>query len=181
MAINCVIGIDPGAAGGIVIWRPGHRINAVKMPGDIGKINEMLKYYAGTTEPIVFLEKLQLHHGDVEIPGKVFQVQKMLAGFEQLKAYITVNEIPFVLVHPMKWQSALKLRVKGSKETKSERKNRYRDVAGRLYGELKPALWNSDATLIMHFGRWAMKNDPKWVVENMPKDMSAKIFQKNSV
>lgn len=180
MAINCVIGIDPGSAGGIVIWRPGHRINSVKMPGDVKEVDKLLKYYKDTTNPIIFLEKLQLHHGDIEIPGKAFQVQKMLAGFEQLKAYITVNDIPFVLVHPMKWQSGLKIRVKGSKETKIQRKNRYKTFAGQLYGELKPTLWNADATLIMHFGRFSLKNNPKWVLENMPKEMAKKISEKST-
>lgn len=68
----------------------------------------------------------------------------------------------------MKWQNALKLRT-GKKEEKSERKRRYKEVASQLYPELKATLWNSDATLIMHFGRYILVNDPKWVKKNLPE------------
>ena len=87
--------------------------------------------------------------------------KKVLANFEQLKATISVCDIPFVMVHPMKWQNELKLRVKmqRKKEEKSERKNRYKEIAGNLYPELKPTLWNADATLIMHFGRYILRNN----------------------
>lgn len=179
MAINCVIGIDPGAAGGIVIWRPGHRINAVRMPKEMNDINKLFEYYKSTTEPIIFLEKLQLHHGDMDVPGKAFRMQSMLAGFEQLKAYIEVNDIPYAMVHPMKWQNALKLRQKGVKESKQDRKNRFKRIAGELYGEIKQSLWSSDATLIMHFGRYMLKNEPKWILENVPKRLHEKLLKKN--
>ena len=110
--------------------------------------------------------------------GKLYRIQKMLQNFEHLKAIITVAEIPFVLVNAMKWQNDLKLRikVKGKKEEKADRKRRFRDIAGKLYPEITPALWNADATLIMHFGRYILHNNPRWVLENLPAPMHDRLF-----
>ena len=38
MKIDCIIGIDPGSNGGIVVWRPNHNATAIKMPKDINEI-----------------------------------------------------------------------------------------------------------------------------------------------
>lgn len=185
MKIDCVIGIDPGAAGGIVVWRPNYNAKAIKMPREINEIRDFLSYQKEICNPIVFLEKLNIRPDDVMIGGdskanlgKLYRIQKMLQNFEHLKAIITVSDIPFVLVNPMKWQNELKLRVKvkGKKEEKAERKRRFRDIAGQLYPEISPALWNADATLIMHFGRYILQNNPKWVLENLPQQMHDKLF-----
>lgn len=110
--------------------------------------------------------------------GKLYRIQKMLANFEQLKATIAVCDVPFVMVHPMKWQNELKLRAKTTrkKEEKNERKRRYKEIAGNLYPELKPTLWNADATLIMHFGRYILRNNPDWVRENLTAKMYERLF-----
>ena len=184
MKIDCIIGIDPGAAGGIVVWRPNHNATAIKMPKDINEIRDFLNYYKEICTPIVFLEKLSVRPDDI-VPGadgvnmgKLYRIQKMLANFEQLKATIAVCDVPFVMVHPMKWQNELKLRAKTTrkKEEKNERKRRYREIAGNLYPELKPTLWNADATLIMHFGRYILRNNPDWVRENLPAKMYERLF-----
>lgn len=184
MKIDCVIGIDPGASGGIVCWRPGKKAEAIKMPKDLNKIRDYLSYIRSICSPIVFLEKLSVRADDVSGDGdgvnmgKLFRVQKMIANFEQLKAIITVCDVPFVTVHPMKWQNELKLRIKvgRKKEEKADRKRRYRDIAGKLYPEINPTLWNADATLIMHFGRYILKNNPRWVLSNFSNDMTERLF-----
>lgn len=184
MKIDCIIGIDPGAAGGIVVWRPNHNATAIKMPKDINEIRDFLNYYKEICTPIIFLEKLSVRPDDVTVGdtganmGKLYRIQKMLQNFEHLKAIITVAEIPFVLVNAMKWQNDLKLRikVKGKKEEKADRKRRFRDIAGKLYPEIIPALWNADATLIMHFGRFILQNNPRWVLGNLPQQMHNRLF-----
>ena len=175
MKIDCIIGIDPGANGGIVTWRPGEKITSIKMPKDLMELKSYLDWAKSVSNPIIFLEKLSVRPDDI-IPGdgganlgKLYRIQKMMANYEQLKLIISLCEIPYVMVHPMKWQNALKLRT-GKKEEKSERKRRYKDVASQLYPELKATLWNSDATLIMHFGRYILVNDPKWVKKNLPEN-----------
>ena len=174
--IDCVIGVDPGAAnGGLAVFIPGQNVKVVRMPKDIRDLRDFFAYYAENFHPIVFLEKLSVRPDDVSNNGagpnlgKLYRIQKMMANFEHLKAIIETSGIPFVLVHPLSWQTKLKLRERGSHEEKSERKRRYAEHAAKLYPGVKVALWNSDALLIMHFGRWALVNEPSWVKANLPE------------
>lgn len=182
--ISAVVGIDPGINGGIVTWRPNQNIKAIQMPKDLTELRNYLEYLKTICSPIVFLEKLSVRPDDITTGsdgvnmGKLYRIQKMLANFEQLKATIAACDIPFVMVHPMKWQNELNLRAKTNrkKEEKNERKRRYKEIAGNLYQELKPTLWNADATLIMHFGRFILQNNPRWVLENLPAPMHDRLF-----
>lgn len=171
---DAVLGIDPGSQGGISVYRNG-KADVVKMPKKLEDIREYLQYIKSVSKhPIVFLEKLQLRMDDInDNPGKAFRIQKLLMAFQQLKDFIQVEGIPFVLVHPMSWQSYLKLRRQA--ETKTERKNRYKDAAGIYYPTIKPTLWNADALLIMHFGRLKLHDDPNWVKANLPSEIIDKL------
>ena len=180
--INCVIGIDPGAGGGIAVFVPGHNTKALKMPKDITDLRDFFTYYKDNFKPIVFLEKLSVRPDDVVVQGdraamgKLYRVQKMMANFEHLKALIETAGIPYVLVHPLSWQTKLKLRVRGQHEEKADRKRRYRETAAQLYPGVNVTLWNADALLLLHFGRWALVNDPKWVKANLPEREYRKLF-----
>lgn len=177
LIIDCIIGIDPGKSGGITIWRPNHNTETIKMPDDILDLKQWFEHMKSISSPIIFIEKVQLRSDDItDNPGKVFRVQKMLSEFEKLKTIISLQEIPFVLVHPQKWQNELKLRIKGSREEKKDRKKRYKDIAGNLYKDITPTLWNADATLIMHFGRYILRNNPSWVLQNLPTQIHNKLF-----
>lgn len=180
--INCVIGVDPGANGGLAVFVPGRNAKAVKMPKDIAELRDFFAYYAEIYKPIVFLEKLSVRPDDVMVQGdkaalgKLYRIQKMMANFEHLKAIIETSGIPYVLVHPASWQTKLKLRERGVHEEKADRKRRYQQRAAALYPEVKVTLWNADALLLMHFGRWALVNEPKWVLANLPEREHAKLF-----
>lgn len=181
--INCVIGIDPGANGGIAVFIPGNSVKVAKMPKDITELSDFLKYYNENYSPIVFLEKLSVRPDDVAVGpdgkqnmGKMFRIQKLMANYEHLKALIEVAGVPYVMVHPMTWQTKLKLRVRGQQEEKADRKRRYASKAAELYPGVNVTLWNADALLIMHFGRWALVNDTNWVRENLPVREQSKIF-----
>lgn len=178
--ISAVVGIDPGSNGGIVTWRPNHNITAIKMPKDINELKDYLLYLKSIYSPIVFLEKLSVRPDDVTLGadgvnmGKLYRIQKMLANFEQLKAIITVAEIPYVLIAPISWQQKLRIRIKN--EDKKDRKKRYKDIAQSLYPEIKQTMYSCDATLIMHFGRYILQNNPGWVRENLPNNMHNRLF-----
>jgi hypothetical protein len=181
--INCVIGIDPGANGGIAIFIPGMKTKAIKMPKDNSDLAAIFEYYAENYKPIIFLEKLSVRPDDVAVGadgkpnmGKIFRIQKMMANFEYLKALIEMSGIPYVMVHPASWQTKLKLRVRGVHEEKADRKKRYKEHAAKLYADVNVTLWNADALLIMHFGRWALVNEPNWVKANLPAREYAKLF-----
>ena len=180
--INCVIGVDPGANGGIAIYSPGELPKAVKMPKDIEDLRDFFGYYRENYNPIIFIEKLSVRPDDVVAEGnkakmgKLYRIQNMMANFEQLKAIIGAAGIPYVMVHPMTWQTKLKLRVRGVREEKADRKRRYKEMSAQLYPNVKTTLWNADALLIMHFGRWALVNDAKWVKGNLPQREHSKLF-----
>ena len=179
MNVDCIVGIDVGAGGGITYWRPNAKAYAVKMPKSAKDVSELLDYIKQVSEsPIVFIEKVQLRFDDIEERGKAFRIKAMLQNFEQLRAVLELSGIPYVMVHPMKWQNGLNLRLKGAKvpETKTERKRRYKDIAQSLYPEIKATLWNADATLIMHFGRHILVADQRWVRENLPDAQERTIF-----
>lgn len=180
--INCVIGIDPGANGGIAVFIPGRNTKALKMPKEITELRDFFSYYAETFRPIVFLEKLSVRPDDVAVQGdrasmgKLYRIQKLMANFEHLKALIETAGIPYVMVHPMTWQTRLKLRVRGELIEKAERKRQYQEKAASLYPGIKVTLWNADALLLMHFGRWALLNEQKWVKEQLPEREYNKLF-----
>ena len=183
LQINCCIGIDPGSQGGIAIFIPDSPIKTVKMPKDIRDLRDLLQYYADTYKPIVFLEKVSIRTDDIDMSqgnqkkamGKLFRIQSMISNFEHLKAIIESCDIPYVLIHPYSWQTKLNLRLKGVKEEKAERKNRYKAKAEELYN-VKATLWSADAILICHFGRWALVNDLDWVLKNLPQREQYKLF-----
>jgi hypothetical protein len=174
---DCVMGIDPGVNGGIAIWRAGAMVRAIKMPRELSDITKLFDYEKSVSKrQIVFIEKVNLRPDDVDSPGKAFRVQRMLADHQRLKDLIEFAGIPYVLVHPMSWMSYLHLRKKG--EEKKERKNRLKEAAGYYYPFVRTSLWNADALLIMHFGRLKLRDDPKWVKQNIPKDIIHRIPEK---
>lgn len=182
ITINCVIGVDPGANGGIAIFIPGRITKVVRMPKDIKELRDLFVYYAENYHPIVFLEKLSVRPDDVTADGKganmgkLYRIQKMIANYEHLKVLIETTGVPYVMVHPASWQTKLKLRVRGVHEEKADRKKRYKEHAAKLYSDVNVTLWNADALLIMHFGRWALVNDAKWVRANLPEREYDKLF-----
>ena len=58
--INCVIGIDPGAGGGIAVFVPGHNTKALKMPKTVPRrpsSGEMLAMFSIVVMPFCNGEK----------------------------------------------------------------------------------------------------------------------------
>lgn len=167
---DVVLGIDPGSNGGISVCYHDGNVKTIKMPKELSDIRQLLSYVKDVSvNPIVFVEKVQLRSDDIsDNPGKAFRIQQLLMSFQRLKDYIEIENIPYVQVHPVTWQSYLKLRKKG--EEKKDRKDRYKMAAGHYYPTVKPTLWNADAILIMHFGRLKIQNDPNWVFQNMTAD-----------
>lgn len=183
LKINCVIGVDPGGNGGLAVYVPGDSVKTAKMPKDLTDLRDFFAYYVETYKPIVFLEKLTVRPDDITPDasgkanmGKLFRIQKMMANYEHLKALIETAGIPYVMVHPQKWIYTLKLRVNGVKEEKAERKRRYAKRAAELYPGVKVTLWNSDAILICHFGRYMLANQIDWVKANLPEREQNKLF-----
>ncbi len=176
-----VIGIDPGASGGIAVFsRSG--IGCSKMPvktikkggkkineTDVRELAEILREQTNGYMAIVFIEKVQGWISDTEDnPGKRFRIQKMLANYEALKTAIIMSGIDLVEVPPRTWQTYLALVVKGME--KKERKQMYLNAARNYYPTAKVALWNSDAICLVQFGRMKLQFDRKWVDQKLGVD-----------
>lgn len=177
--ITSVIAIDCGANGGIAAYKDGQTY-AVKMPKTIEDFRQYLEYWQSISTPVIFIERLSVRPDDVSAEGegvnmgKLFRIQKMIANFEQIKAAIAFAGIPYILVHPVKWQNGLNLRIKG--EGRKEKKNRFKEVAQRLYPNIKTTLWNADALLILQFARKVLANDMEWVKHQLPVIEKEKLF-----
>lgn len=176
LGFDCIIGIDPGTNGGIAVLRPNQQLQTIKMPKDLSELRGYLSYIKEITKsPIVFLEKVQLRDDDVKAnPGKAFRIQQLLMSFQRLKDFIEVEGIPYILMHPISWQHTLKLRKQA--ESKTERKNRYKEAAEYYYPGLKATLWNADAVLILHAGRVKLQNDPNWIMASLPNYVKKGLF-----
>lgn len=166
--IDCIIGIDAGASGGITVWKPNAHIECIKMPKELMDLKELFaKLKSECKTPIVFLEKVQLRNDDLGNTGKAFRIQEMLNNYQRLKDILEFSDMPFVLVHPMSWQSYLKLRRK--KEEKKDRKNRYKHFAQECFPEVRATLWNCDASILVVFGKKKMIHEPEWILSNLPE------------
>lgn len=182
MKIDCLIGIDPGASGGLAVYIPGQMVKVIKMPKEPADFRDFISYYKENYNPLVFIEKLSVRPDDIAVQGeaanmgKLYRIQRMIANFEHMKALMEAEGVPFVLVHPISWQTKLKLRTRGEHEDKAIRKKRYQAMAEKLYPNIRATLWNADALLIMHFGRWVLVNDLEWVKSNLPKRERDRLF-----
>ena len=54
ITIDCIIGIDPGKNGGIAVWRPNHKTEVIKMPGDLMELRQWFDYMKSICRPLVF-------------------------------------------------------------------------------------------------------------------------------
>lgn len=170
---NCIIGIDPGKMGGIAVLADDI-CRTYKMPAEVGDLSVLLTHYRDNFDPIVFIEKIQIRNDDMDAPGKVYRIEKMLAGYEQIKTTLSILGIPYVMVHPASWQTKLRIRIKG--EEKKDRKRRYKEIAQKWFPKVKATMWNCDALLIAQFGKWALKYDKRWVLANLPKSVKNEVI-----
>ena len=166
--IDLIIAIDPGKGGGIAIYRNGN-INAVNMPKNAKEMHEYFTYLNSISKnPICFIEEVSMFAGDQAKGGKSFNIAKMLMQFEQIKSMLSICNIPTIKVHPLTWQSRLKLRIKG--EEKPARKKRYKQIAQQEQPHLKVTLKSCDSLLILKFGRLVLQNDTNWISDRLAED-----------
>lgn len=179
-AKNTIVTIDPGSGGGIAVFSNG-RIHAVAMPSDVNEMNEYLKYLNSTYDDIfVFIEKVQAFANDDDAPGKKFAINKMLANYQQILTVVKLTGFRFVEVYPVSWQTTLGLKMPKTKgvpeETKTERKNRYKDYAQNCFPELKVNLKTSDALCLVQFALVKIQNDIGWIRERIQNEQKSRLL-----
>lgn len=165
--LKLIISCDPGKTGGIVLMAYDFKEEKVKalgiekMPAGPKQVKELLtRWVEQYPDATVFIEKLSIFPSDNEQPGKAFGIKKMLKNFEQLKAVLEMMDLKTFEVAAMRWQSYLKLRAKGVKETKTVRKRKYQAFAKEVFPGYKITLNVSDALCIAEYGRRKMMYEP---------------------
>jgi hypothetical protein len=89
---------------------------------------------------------------DVKTPGKIFNIVKLRDHFTQMLTILEINRVKFMLVKPKTWQSDLRL-LSQKKESQTEKKNRHKELASRIFPDLKITHANADALLIAYYGK----------------------------
>lgn len=180
MKPTTIVGIDPGAGGGIAIYKNNRMFSVVKMPKSIPEINEYFKEIKLQDQnAVIFLEKVQIFTSDTDQGGKQFGIKKMLANYEQLKTCILINDLQLLEIAPISWQSTCKFKTKG--KTKTERKRIYQTYAEAVFPEIgKIALWGSDALCIVMSALIKYNNDPKWIADRMQNKQVDNLFNRKN-
>ncbi len=169
---DVIIGIDPGAMGGIAVWTPNKDVEVFKMPKEAEGVVEIIEQYDGIK--MAALEKVNSFHGDTDTPGKRFGIDKLLENASMLKTTLKILRVPYVPVHPKTWQADLGLTKRGI--LKTDRKAAYKLLAGKYYPGIKPTLWNADALLLTIFLRKKKKFDPLWIYKRIPAETAKQVF-----
>lgn len=144
--ITWVLGIDPGASGGIAAITPDG-IRLVTMPyGDVDKwysIRNLADFVS-----YALIEKVGGFQGEAQPGSAMF---KFGANYGMMKAFLVAANIPFAEVPPQTWQKGLGIPQRQPGESKSQFKSRLRDTALKLYPKEKITLATCDALLIARY------------------------------
>ena len=147
-----LIGVDPGAKGGIAVL-DGTRLTTYNMPDTFPDIfahfHAIREEFAPRTVTCV-MERVGLG-----LPG---QSSKATATFARhcghLEMALYALGIPTEEVTPQKWQKAYSNSIGTAKGlTKTEWKNKLKGLAQRLYPTEKVTLNTADAILLAHYGK----------------------------
>ena len=144
-----VIGIDPGATGGIACWRNNEPILAVPMPDTEGDQIELIRELIAPGDAIAFVELVGGFTGKGQPGSAMFKFGRSF-GFT-LGVLQTLN-VRVELVRPQTWQKPLSLGTASGCATRTEWKNKLKACAQRLHPKLKPTLATADAILILEHG-----------------------------
>jgi len=173
--MTTIVGIDPGASGGIAIYKNGHA-TGIKMPVGTQDINTYLSYIRESNDDvIVFLEKVNSYRSDKDDPGKNFGIEKLLANYQELKTLLSTNNLPYCTVPPITWQTTLGLYMKDT--IKSVRKQHYKKHSQKKYPEIKVTLALADALCLVSFATLKMLDDPYWIEDRIIKPKKRALFK----
>lgn len=167
-----LIAVDPGKAGGIAIAPQAGNFQAFKMPQTDGDVieffNRIIPENSIISEKVVcYMEKVGGFTGpkrryvscprcgtgvpyNAGDPGS--HMFKFGYGNGFLVSTIMTRKIPLEMTPPQRWIKALGLGVKGSMTT-TQWKNKLKDMAQKLYPDIKVILATADALLILKYAR----------------------------
>lgn len=156
-----VVGIDPGKGGGICCIRENKQVELGPMPDGVDKVVEYIQYLKLDGFTLVFLEKVQAWVKDEESRGKGIGVAKLLKNFNEIETALRIMGVPYILVHPITWQKALRVYGVNTKGFKNK-KNAWKGFAIQQFPQkLKQInLKTADAACIAWYGMNELRTRP---------------------
>jgi crossover junction endodeoxyribonuclease RuvC len=142
MRNQSVIGVDPGANGGIALIDERGNAHAHKMPDTLQDLFELLNSYSVGCDGNCRAYLEQIHSSPQMGVVSSFTFGN---GFGHLEMALTAAGIPFERVRPQVWQKAMGCMTKGDKNV-SKRK------AQELFPNIKVTHAIADALLIATYG-----------------------------
>lgn len=141
---NTIIGIDPGAAGGIAVLK-GSQMETYNMPDTFPDIYNLLASLKDGDDTLAILE--DVGHG---MPGQSSKATAVFARHNgHLEMALYALGIRTVKVTPQKWQKHYSNSLGKSKDCeKREWKNKLKLLAQQMFPSVKVTLKNADAILI---------------------------------
>lgn len=147
---NVYIGIDPGASGGVAVYRPRGEIVELHRLSEITSDKELFYLFQTIIEHHVktgyginaVIEKVGGFIHGRPMPGSAMFNFGM--GYGKLLMALTGNGISFEEVQPQKWQKALCIPKRTKVETSSKFKNRLLAKAHQLHPRVP--LWQQPKT-----------------------------------
>lgn len=175
-----IIGIDPGSSnGGIAIWKEGHPVKTIRMPKneELNKLSDYFNHINSLDQDVVvFIEQISMFLGDEQIdnPAIQYRLQVLKANYERIIAFLVHKKLPYVPVHPISWQSTLKLREKGISD--KDKKNNFKTFAQNCFPEIKVTLWSSDALCLVQFAFRKYSDDVDWIKKKIKNAQGVNLF-----
>ena len=143
-----VIAVDPGVQGGMAIYeRKSGQVYCEKMPNSMGDILDYWGKWEGLGA-IVLLENIPLHAarmgGEDSMLG-IKSIAKQAGDFRELELGLIKASIDYYKVAAQSWMKHFPERPR----KKDERKKYLKQVAKRIFPQVKVTLWNSDALCML--------------------------------
>jgi len=146
MKYETIIGVDPGANGGIA-WITDGKACVEKMPDTLQDLWELIRDITNHPRSSLDGRKYKAYIEQVSSSPQMGVVSAFSfgRGYGNLEMALTAAGIPFERVRPQVWQKALGCMTKGDKNV-SKRK------AQELFPDRKITHATADALLIAHYG-----------------------------
>lgn len=151
-SFTAVLGVDPGASGGIALTVGGD-VSSWPMPPTEGDVVELLRSIE-TRHPnarmVAYVEEVGGYVGSAQPGAAMFKFGR---NFGFLLGVLQTRGWHLHLVRPQKWQKQFGLGTVTSSGGKTKWKQKLKAEAQRLFPGQKVTLKTADALLILHYGR----------------------------
>lgn len=160
MTGDLLVGIDPGANGGIAWQFDGGLVAAERMPKTEAEVVEILADLAhSATTPVAYLERVGGFIAGRPAPGsRMFNFGR---GYGVLIASLITSRYRIVEITPQAWQKKIGVKFPGGVSS-NDRKKLLKGLAQKTHPDLAAdiTLATADALLVLEAGRQIERGDP---------------------